>query len=120
MFETTRESSSRSAMYFFGFLFLRVGFETTDFVSSRRLPSSFLSSSFSHHGGSKEDGTEGFESDEYTFQKLELPSQAGTFGATEPGPLGAVANGFNRFESRRPSSFHAVTRPSPSSESRVA
>ena len=33
------------------------------------------------------------ESDEYTFQKLELPSQAGTFGATEPGPLGAVANG---------------------------
>jgi hypothetical protein len=35
-----------------------------------------------------------FERDEYSFQKLELPSQARTFGAMEPGPLGAVANGF--------------------------
>ena len=36
-----------------------------------------------------------FERDEYSFQKLELPSQARTFGAMEPGPLGAVANGFS-------------------------
>jgi hypothetical protein len=35
-----------------------------------------------------------FERDEFSFQKLELPSQARTFGAMEPGPLGAVANGF--------------------------
>ena len=34
------------------------------------------------------------ESDEFSFQKLELPSQARMFGAMEPGPLGAVANGF--------------------------
>ena len=34
------------------------------------------------------------ERDEFSFQKLELPSQARMFGAMEPGPLGAVANGF--------------------------
>jgi hypothetical protein len=34
------------------------------------------------------------ERDEHTFTKLELPSQAGTFGTMESGPLGAVANGF--------------------------
>lgn len=38
--------------------------------------------------------TSRFERDEFSFQKLELPSQARTFGAMEPGPLGAVANGF--------------------------
>tara|TARA_B110000977_G_scaffold90099_1_gene119698 strand:- start:16764 stop:17819 length:1056 start_codon:yes stop_codon:yes gene_type:complete len=34
------------------------------------------------------------ENDEFSFQKLELPSQAGMFGAVGRGPLGAVANGF--------------------------
>ena len=34
------------------------------------------------------------ERDEFSFKKLELPSQARMFGAMEPGPLGAVANGF--------------------------
>ena len=36
----------------------------------------------------------GHENDEFSFQKLELPSQARTFWAMGPGPLGAVANGF--------------------------
>ena len=93
----SREVEASDGFDFFGF-----GFHVSFFIFART--------------ARKEDGTRGFESDEYTFQKLELPSQAGTFGATEPGPLGAVANGFNRFESRRPSSFRAVIRPSPSSK----
>ena len=44
--------------------------------------------------GDGERGGGSIEHDEHSFQKLELPSQARTFGAMEPGPLGAVANGF--------------------------
>ena len=49
--------------------------------------------------------TSRFERDEFSFQKLELPSQARTFGAMEPGPLGAVANGFTDSNRRSSLSF---------------